>query len=159
MFIFWMVLVSGWLSGSASAFASVACCLRRSLLCFWFVYHAAWRATADQAGKTCFQSIVFRRPVPTPHAHQLERKAPPPCMRRIRNRSLECSARSPAGGHRCTQTASSIATPPRHSCATSGIVRTSAAHIRSQVHMSAAHIRSQEAIGGPTHPPNQPEQI
>ena len=76
LFICWLVLVSCWLSGSASGFASVACCLHRSLHCFWFVYHAARRATADQAGKTCFLSKVCRRPVPTPHTRQLERKAP-----------------------------------------------------------------------------------
>jgi hypothetical protein len=154
-----MVLVTCWLSGSASAFASVACPLRRSLLCFWVCAPCRAARHRRPSRLTCFLSIAFRRPAPTPHTHQLERKAPPMCMCRIRIRSLECSTRSLAGGHRCTQTASSIATPLRRSCATSGIARMSAAHIGSQARMDAAHIRSQEAIGAPTQPLNQPGQI
>ena len=108
---------------------------------------------------TRFLSIAFRRPALTPHTHQLERKAPPMCMCRIRIRSLECSTRSLAGGRRCTQTASSIAAPLRRACAVSGIVCMSAAHIGSQARKGAAHIRSQEAIGAPTQPPSHPTNL
>jgi hypothetical protein len=104
---------------------------------------------------TRFLSIAFRRPAPTPHTHQLERKAPPMCMCRIRIRSLECSTRSLAGGRRCTQTASSIATPLRRSCATSW----DRSHECSTHWLSGSHGCSTHLLSGGhrrAHPATQP---